>query len=206
MKVLVIDDQPEALKQIENAISAQKGPDGKSFEVTSEGDHRAAMRRLEDERFDVVVTDMYMARDEDEGLDILRQLTEKSPITIVLTAYASVRNCVESMRAGAWDYLEKVPEDGSNAYENLLASIRQACEERVARLERTRSPADTQWIHENMDALLKEHPGEIVAVLDQKLVDSGKSFSELEKRMKKDFPFARPAIISIPDTRVDSIE
>ncbi|MHC4481430.1 MAG: response regulator, partial [Planctomycetota bacterium] len=106
MKVLVIDDEPEVLKQIERVIASAKDPEGAPFEVTAEADHRAALRRLDEGRFDIVVTDMYMGPDDNEGLTILRQLTDKSPITIVLTAYPSIPNCVESMRAGAWDYLE----------------------------------------------------------------------------------------------------
>jgi len=206
MKVLVIDDEPEALKQIENAISAARGPDGKAFQVTTESDHKAAIRLLDKKRFEVVVTDMYMGPNEDEGLPILRELADKSPITIVLTAYPRIPNCVESMRAGAWDYLEKVPEDGSDAYENLLKSIRNACRDRTENRDAGKARGDTGWIHENIHTLMKKHPGEVVAVLDQKVVDHDTSFAELSKRVKEKFPFAKPAMISIPDTKLDTIE
>ena len=206
MNVLVIDDEPEVLKQIEKGIASAKDPDGEPFEVTAESDHQAAIRRLDKERFDIVVTDMYMGPEEDEGLAILRQLTEKSPVTIVLTAYPSIPSCVESMRAGAWDYLEKVPENGSDAYENLLKSIREACRHRAEHPETGRASADTRWVHEHIGELMEKYPGEVVAVLDQKVVDHDPSFDELSKRVKKTFPIAKAAMISIPDTEVDAVE
>jgi len=205
MRVLVIDDQPEALKQIEKAIASAKDTRGEPFEVVTEADHKAALRLLDKERFEVVVTDMYMGPDEDEGLTILHELTDKSPITIVLTAYPSIPNCVMSMRAGAWDYLEKVPEDGSDAYENLLRSIREAIRHRQKDPEAGTSRADTLWVHEHMGDLMKAYPGEVIAVLDQQVVDHDPSFAELEERLKQEFPLAKPAMISIPDTRVDTV-
>ena len=205
MRVLVIDDQPEALKQIEKAIASAKDTRGEPFEVVTEADHKAALRLLDKERFEVVVTDMYMGPDEDEGLTILHELTDKSPITIVLTAYPSIPNCVMSMRAGAWDYLEKVPQDGSDAYDNLLRSIREACRYRLEHPEAARSTADTRWVHENIGQLMEEYPGEVVAVLNQGVVDHDQSFDELSKRVRESFPLARPTMISIPDTRVDTV-
>lgn len=205
MKVLVIDDEPEALKQIENALCSTKGPDGAPFEVSTALDHAAGMDLLNERRFDLVITDMYMA-EEDEGLGILRRLVDKSPITIVLTAYPSIPNCVASMRFGAWDYLEKVPEDGSDSYENLLKSIREACRDRLANPEAGRPTADTRWIHENMSDLMENYPGEVVAVLDQKVVGHDPSLSGLSQRVKREFPLAKPTLISIPDTRMDAIE
>ena len=99
MRVLAIDDQAEALKQIEKAISAAKGPDNKQYEVVALADHNNAIKRLsaKHKRFDVVITDMVMGTEEGEGLEILRQLVGKSPITIVLTAYPSIPNCVAAM-------------------------------------------------------------------------------------------------------------
>lgn len=205
MRVLVIDDQPEALKQIEKAIASAKDTRGEPFEVVTEADHKAALRLLDKERFEVVVTDMYMGPDEDEGLTILHELTDKSPITIVLTAYPSIPNCVTSIRAGAWDYLEKVPEDGSDAYDNLLSSIREACKYRLEHPEAARSVADTRWVHENIDKLTQQYAGEVVAVLDQEVVDHDRSFDKLSKRVKAKFPLAKPAMVSIPDTSVDTV-
>ena len=55
MKVLAIDDQPEALKQIERAILAAEGPDGKPYDVAALTDHVEALKRLDAEHFLAVV-------------------------------------------------------------------------------------------------------------------------------------------------------
>jgi DNA-binding NtrC family response regulator len=206
MKVLAIDDQPEVLKQIERAIAAAEGPDGKRYEVAGLADHREAVRRLDTEHFDVVIVDMVMGHDETEGLTVLRTLTNKSPITIVLTAYPSIPNCAESMRAGAWDYLEKVPANGSDPYENLLTSLRRACEFRIAHPEAGRTLPDLDWAQQHLGELLRQHAGEVVAVLDEKVVGYGTSYAELAARMKDQYPAAAPTLISLPEIDVEAVE
>ncbi len=206
MKVLAIDDEPEALKQIEKAISAAKGPDEKPYEVVALADHNEALKRLDAERFDVVITDMVMGTEEDKGLEVLRKLIGKSPITIVLTAYPSIPNCVEAMRAGAWDYLEKEPADGSDAYENLLASLKKACQRRVEEPESGRSTEDAKWVQEHLGKLIHDYGGQVIAVLDQKVVDSDANYGKLRDRVKKAYPVAEPTLVSIPDTEVEAIE
>jgi DNA-binding NtrC family response regulator len=205
MKVLAIDDEPEALKQIEKAIASAQGPDGRPYEVAALTDHHEALKRLESEHFDVVITDMVMGTEEGEGLAILRELTDKSPITIVLTAHPSVSNCAASMRAGAWDYLEKVPDDRSDPYENLLQSLREACRFRIAHPEAGRSSPDTRWVHEHLGELVEKYGGEVVAILDGKVVDHDKAYGPVRDRVKERYPVARPTLISIPDASVETI-
>jgi DNA-binding NtrC family response regulator len=206
MKVLAIDDQPEALKQIEKAIAAAKGFDDQPYEVTALEDHDEALRRLEGgERFDAVITDMVMGPDEDEGLEILRKLTDKSPITIVLTAHPSIRNCAKSMQAGAWDYIEKIPTDGSDPYDNLLESLAKACKFRIDHPEAGRSNPDCGWFQEHYGEIMGDHPGEMVAVLDRRVVAHAKTYDELVERIEKDFPVARPMIVSIPEDQGETI-
>lgn len=206
MKVLVVDDQPEVLAQIRKAVEAAQGPDGIPYNVEAMTDHQEALDKLEKERFDVVITDMVMGAGEEDGLTILRRLTDKSPITIVLTAYPSIPNCVESMRAGAWDYLEKIPEDGGDPYDNLLSSLKMAVCERLAKPEAGRYNPDAKWIHEHMADLMEKYPGRVVAVLDGQVAGEGESFDEVAKRVKQEHPVAQPTIISIPDTDIEAIE
>lgn len=205
MRILAIDDQPEALKQIRKALAGATGPDAKLFEVVGLTDHQEALKRLDAEYFDIVVVDMVMGPDEEEGLAVLRRLTDKSPITIVLTAYPSVPNCVASLRAGAWDYLEKQPDDGSDPYENLLRSVKAACEYRLAHPEAGRTNPDSIWIQDHLGELLKDYPGKIVAVLDGKVVDSAATYGELEQRVNAKYPVGRATLISLPDTTVETV-
>jgi len=205
MKVLAIDDQPEALKQIEKAIQSAKDPSGAAYEVVALADHIEALKRLDEEIFDVVITDMVMGADEDEGLAILRQLTGKSPITIVLTAYPSIPNCVAAMRAGAWDYLEKVPANGGDPYDNLLASLAAAYEFRREHPDAGKSDPEAKWVHAHIAELMRDYGGKVIAVLDGKVVDSDTSYGALQDRLCIRYPLASPLTISIPDTTVGTI-
>lgn len=211
IRILVIDDEENVLKQIVNFLKNAHPPQGETFEVEGEKDHKKALELLEkidpkDKYYHVIITDMKMGVEDTEGLNILRQLTKKSPITIVLTAYASIPNCVDAMRAGAWDYLEKTPEDGSDPYENLLKSIKTAYQERLTNPYRDRIHPDAKWVQENMHELLQNYGGKVVAVLDQTVVDSDSDYQALMDRVGKKFQTTRPMVVSIPDTSREIIE
>ena len=205
MKVLAIDDQPEVLKQIVAVLSDETGPDGKPFDVTGLTDHKEALKLLGDQFFDIVITDMLMGSGEEDGLEVLRELTEKSPVTIVLTAYPSIPNCVASLRAGAWDYLEKVPSDGSDAYGNILASIKAAHDERLKQKEAGFRNPDSVWAQEHLPELVKDYNGELIAVVDRRVVAHGKDYDELISQVKTERPMARPTVVSLPDTSMEMI-
>src|SRR5512133_2354271 len=61
----------------------------------------AAIRRVEQEPFDVVLTDLRMP--DVDGLEVLRAVREHAPDTqvIVMTAYGTIDSAVEAMRRGA---------------------------------------------------------------------------------------------------------
>jgi DNA-binding NtrC family response regulator len=67
-----------------------------------------AVELLRNQRVDVVVTDLKLEGKVD-GLDVLRQAKQNSSSTevILITAYATIDNCKEAMRQGAFDYLVK---------------------------------------------------------------------------------------------------
>ena len=75
-----------------------------------------AVRRLDEEPYDVVVTDLRM--EGNGGMEILRaaKSVSPSPEGIVLTAYGSISSAVEAMKLGAFDYLTKPfePDEGSS--------------------------------------------------------------------------------------------
>jgi DNA-binding NtrC family response regulator len=100
--------------------------------VTAAADSAEAKQLIEAQSpsFDLIVTDMSM-EEGDSGLNVLRDALANDIFTevIVLTAYGNVGNAVESMRRGAFDYLEKnVP--GVDVYELLTIKIQQALERR----------------------------------------------------------------------------
>jgi DNA-binding NtrC family response regulator len=99
--ILVVEDdraQREALQEIlqQEGYDMETAPDGET-----------GLRRLQEQGFDLVLTDMSLPGV--GGLDILKFLVHHQPhcLCIIVTGYATVKNSVDAMRQGAYDYLPK---------------------------------------------------------------------------------------------------
>ena len=99
--VLVVDDEPDLRTLYELALLRE------GYVVLSVGDLAQAREKLAQRRFDVVITDMRLP--DGLGIDLLHQLREqhRSERCVVITAFGSADNAVESLKAGAFDYLTK---------------------------------------------------------------------------------------------------
>lgn len=88
-------------------------------EVSEAADGSIALRKLRDERFDLVLSDLRMPGA--DGMEVVRFLHEHSPevAVIVLTAHAEVKTAVEAMRLGAFDFLQK-PLESPQALRDLV--------------------------------------------------------------------------------------
>jgi len=115
--ILVVDDERnhadgivEALgKLCAKAVAVYNGKD--------------ALDILHNEKVDCVITDLKLGGDID-GIAILREAKKLNPDTevILVTAYATIENCKEAIREGAFDYLVK-PID----IDELRSLAEQAC-------------------------------------------------------------------------------
>jgi DNA-binding NtrC family response regulator len=101
LSVMVVDDEPG----IRTALRANFLRHGWRVETASSV--RDAIRGVEGQEFDLVVTDMRMP--DGTGMEVMRAARKASPETavILLTAYGSVPDAVNAMRDGALDYLTK---------------------------------------------------------------------------------------------------
>jgi DNA-binding NtrC family response regulator len=101
-EILVVDDEEELR---EDLVWAAQEP-GRN--VTSTDSAEQAIKLIHDKVFDVIVTDLRMKREE-AGLEVLRVAKEKDVFVqvIVVTAYGTPEISVETMRLGAFDYLER---------------------------------------------------------------------------------------------------
>ena len=86
--------------------------------MTCVEDGKQALKKMEDDDFDLVLTDVRMPKL--NGLELLRSVKEKSPETkvVMMTAYGTIDNAVEAMKEGAFDYLIK----GSGFSADVLVS------------------------------------------------------------------------------------
>jgi len=99
--ILVVDDE----KNIRANLATYLRGLGHRAEIAA--DATAALAAVERESFDVVLSDVRMAGV--DGLALLREIRRRRPdaVVVLMTAYATVEQAVEAMRAGAYDYLVK---------------------------------------------------------------------------------------------------
>ncbi|HVA46654.1 MAG TPA: sigma-54 dependent transcriptional regulator [Pirellulales bacterium] len=100
-RVLVVDDHRQARESMSD-ILRQAGHQVQCLSSAVE-----AVKLLDHESFDVVITDLQMPGM--TGLEFVRQLAKRphGAQVIMVTAYATVASAVEAMRHGAFDYIEK---------------------------------------------------------------------------------------------------
>ncbi len=99
--ILIIDDEPLMRISITDALRME------GYKVHSVASGIEGLKAIRENIYDVVITDLKLP--EVDGIDILRECKQVSPITKVLmiTAYGSVETAVEAMRQGAYDYITK---------------------------------------------------------------------------------------------------
>ena len=100
-RILVVDDD-ESLRWVTQAQLQQSG-----YDVAATADGKSALASIRQTPPDLVITDLKMPGM--SGLELLRQIREDYPeiIVIMVTAFGSVENAVEAMKAGAYDYIMK---------------------------------------------------------------------------------------------------
>lgn len=99
--VLVVDDEPKLCDLLASAL----GHSGLQVFTASNGLH--ALKVLEREDIDLVISDWRMpGMDGPQLLAEIKTRFAQVPV-IVMTAYSTVKNAVQSMRNGAFDYIAK---------------------------------------------------------------------------------------------------
>ncbi|MCA1583356.1 MAG: sigma-54 dependent transcriptional regulator [Acidobacteria bacterium] len=100
-RILVADDHDALRRGLALALT------GAGHDVEEAGNGNAAIERLHEGYFDVVVSDLKMGGS--DGLDVLRTTKSLHPSAsvILMTAFGSVSTAVEAMKHGAFDYVQK---------------------------------------------------------------------------------------------------
>lgn len=99
--ILVIEDKESMAEMLKETLEAE------GYNVISAGDGMEGIRRLKEERIDLVLTDLKLPKK--SGIDILKAVKEENQLVpvIVMTAFGSVEIAVEAMKAGAFDFITK---------------------------------------------------------------------------------------------------
>jgi DNA-binding NtrC family response regulator len=119
LSILVLDDEPIVGKRLRAALEKS----GYAVEVFE--DSRAALRRLDEKEFDIIVTDVRM--EEVDGIEVLEHVLERSARTkvIVITGYATVEVAREALAKGAFDFIAKPfkPDDLREVIQKAVATL-----------------------------------------------------------------------------------
>lgn len=99
--ILVVDDQKELRDQITCLLRSR------GFEVEESVDGRDAAEKLKVKEFALVLCDVQMPNM--SGIDLLKHIrqAEYSTVIALITAHGNVRDAVEAIQEGAFDYVEK---------------------------------------------------------------------------------------------------
>ena len=100
-RVLVVDDDPVALKNLRRALEKV------GHKVSTFSNPLRALKQMEEHAYDVMVTDLKMPYL--DGLSLLNEAKRFSPNmeVILITGYASLEGAIEATKQGAFHYLAK---------------------------------------------------------------------------------------------------
>jgi DNA-binding NtrC family response regulator len=99
-KLLIVDDEKPTREGLRAALEDH-------YEVWVAEDAQAAMTLLEEESFDVLLTDFRLPQEDGMKLIARAKGLPKPPICILMTAYGSEELAVQAMKQGADDYMAK---------------------------------------------------------------------------------------------------
>lgn len=105
LKILIVDDEIELRKNVENVLSSSLPDITMTFVEAENG--RQAIEIFEKDDFDLVIMDVRMP--EMNGLEALKIMKEQDPRTfvVIMTAHSNLQDAVTAIKDGAYDYLEK---------------------------------------------------------------------------------------------------
>jgi DNA-binding NtrC family response regulator len=132
--ILLVDDD-EALKSTIEILLKRAG-----YDVMTASGLNQAMEMLRQYRYDLIITDLKM--NDGTGMELLAKSQEiRSDASVIIqTAFGSVRNAVEAIRKGAYDYIAKPYKN-----EELLILVEKALEAKNMRDELNVLREEVAW-------------------------------------------------------------
>jgi DNA-binding NtrC family response regulator len=129
-RILIIDDEA-AIRESLEALLTMEG-----FSVTMAVDGPSGVEQLSTNEFDLLLLDLALPGE--SGIDLLPRILEMQPAlpVIMITAYGTVSNVVDAIRAGAENFVQK-PWDNEKLLADIRAAIgRHRAEEELVQLKR----------------------------------------------------------------------
>ncbi len=119
--ILVVDDEETIREGMRRILEAE------GYRVRTSASGQAAAERIQEDDFDVVVTDLKMAGM--DGIEVLKTIKILQPDVpvLIITGYSTVETAVEAMKQGAFDYIAK-----PFTSDLIIGKIRKAIASRVS--------------------------------------------------------------------------
>ncbi|MCX8118580.1 MAG: hybrid sensor histidine kinase/response regulator [Desulfobacterota bacterium] len=119
-KILVVDDEKEIRDFLFKALTRLGG-----FRVSLAENGEEALKKIAQEKFDLVLTDLKMPVL--DGLQLITEISRLRPetLTVLMTGHGTIDSAIEAMKQGASDYLTKPLN-----LDEMLLRLRKALEER----------------------------------------------------------------------------
>lgn len=135
MHILLVDDDADVRTSIYNFLTVRQ------HDVTQAENGKDALSKIEQNRFDIVITDIKMPGA--DGYQILRDIKQKIPETevIMMTGFGDIDMAVNAMKDGAFDFFTKPVK-----MQELSAAIERTERFHTLRKERDHAQAQLQRI------------------------------------------------------------
>ena len=171
-KILLVDDNEELLELLGGSLQDE------GFEVKLAKNGAEALKILEEEDFDLILTDVVMHNV--SGKELLEKVKEKKGYisVILMTAYANIDDAVACMKNGAFHYLPKPVRLDEPKVMKLIEEA----------IEKTRLKKENILLKEKLKQLEENKVSQIITV--------NKSMKNLLERLKKVALFDYPVLIT----------
>jgi len=204
-RILVIDDE----KPIRNTLSEILEYEDHEVELASDGVE--GIEKAKEEKFDIILCDIKMPKM--DGVEVIEKLMEICPEVpvIMISGHGTVETAVETLKKGAYDFIEK-PLD----LNRLLVSIRNALERKdliVETQKLKRKVSKTYEMVGESDSIRKvKEMIDRVAPTDARVLITGNNGTgkELvarwlhEKSQRAQYPFVEVNCAAIPSELIES--
>ncbi|MBX3247479.1 MAG: response regulator [Myxococcales bacterium] len=126
-RILVVDDEEVIREVLADFLSME------DYAVSTASDGQQALARIDEQRFDLVLSDLKMPVM--GGLELLDELQRRhlSTKAVIMTGFGTVETAIEAMKRGATDYILK-----PFRVEEVVLTVRRAIDERRLEAENLR--------------------------------------------------------------------
>jgi two-component system response regulator PilR (NtrC family) len=180
--ILVVDDEPD-LRTLYELTLLREGYRVDVAETVAD-----AWQQLQERRYEVLITDMRLP--DGLGIELIQRLRtqQRGERCVVITAYGSAENAVESLKAGAFDYLTK-PVDLKQFRTVIASAVQDAL---AARSLPAQSPAVMPAAGPRATSPLASSSAEICL---QRLVGNSPAIRQVRERIVKVARSMAPVLI-----------